>query len=110
MRAPPNRTNRVTKKQLKALIRTAKTPEDQLRIAAWYRNEAASLRAQAMEQDAMADEYDRNPMSHPIPKGITYGENCRNLARYYRERAKIDARLAAQHEEMASGKGRSPEP
>ena len=91
----------LTNDQVKALIRTAKTPDDHLKLASYYRYEAAKLQAEVKDHEEMAADYEKNPMGHPIPKGITLGEHCRNLVKYYREAVKTDTEMAALHEEMA---------
>ncbi len=91
----------LTNDQVKALISTAKTPADHLKLAGYYRYEASKLQAEIKDHEEMAADYDKNPAGHPVPKGITLGEHCRNLVKYYREAAATDTEMAAMHEEMA---------
>src|SRR4051812_18016127 len=87
--------------ELKALIQTAKTPTDHLKLAAYYRAEEAQLQAEVKEHGEMAAIYDKNPASRPIPKGITFGEHCRSLVKYLGESARNAGEMAAMHEAMA---------
>lgn len=92
---------KLTKTQLMSLIRTAKTPADHMKLANYYRYEANRLEADVKEHEGMAAAYDKNPMAHPIPKGQTLGDHCRNLMKYYGEGASDANAMAAMHEEMA---------
>src|SRR5258708_6350526 len=69
----------LTKSELKALIQAAKTPADHMKLANYYRYQATSLQAEVKDHEQMAAAYDKNPMGHPIPKGQTLGDHCRNL-------------------------------
>lgn len=44
-----------TKKELKVLLKTAKEPQEHLRIAAYYRQEAAHKRAEAKEHSDLGE-------------------------------------------------------
>jgi hypothetical protein len=91
----------LTRSQVKALIQTAKTPADHMKLARYYRYEASRLQTEVKDHDEMAAAYDKNPMGHPIPKAQTMGDHCRNLVKYDDEGVKEANEMAAMHEEMA---------
>ena len=83
------------------LLASAATPEEHLKLAAYYHSQAKALLEESRTWAAMADDYDRNPASHPIPKFPTYGDRCRSLARQYLKDAKKAEALALAHERLA---------
>ncbi len=94
------------KKEVKALIATAKTPAEHRRIANYYREEAARLTANANEHVAMAEEYAKNPtfaaMEVKQKQSFEPGDShCRRWAELYNKQAKGAEALAALHEDMA---------
>lgn len=89
----------LTKKELKQLIATAKSPEDHRRIAAYYQEEANTLDEKKKEHTEMGAEYDRNPQRYPSKLGL--GQHCRNLAGYYGLAEQKALELAGMHEAMA---------
>ena len=93
---------RMNKKQLKTLIADAKTSDDHMRLAAYYRGEADRLKAQQKEHEEEAAEYYKDPSRHPVPKYPTLGQHCRDLAYYYGKGAESALALASAHERMAS--------
>ncbi len=93
---------RMSKKQLKALIASAKTPEDHMKLAAYYRGEAERLQAKQTEHQEEAAEYYKNPLQHLGPKYPTLGQHCRDLAYYYGKAAESARSLASGHEQMAA--------
>jgi hypothetical protein len=90
-----------TKKEVKQLIATAKTREDHLRVAAYYRLEAQRLEAEAKDHQEMGDAYFRDPVRQPVPKHPTMGEHCRDLSGHYQAAMKKALALAELHEQMA---------
>lgn len=90
----------LTKKELKALIANAKTPDDHRKIAAYYRRESVSLAEKQREHQEDLAEYYRNP-SRYSSKYPTMGDHCRQLAGYYGLAAKEVQTLAEMHEELA---------
>ena len=51
----------LSKKEVKALIASAKTKEDQLKLADFYKAETVRLEAEAKDHDEMAEMYRKNP-------------------------------------------------
>jgi len=99
-------TQRVpTKKELKTLLKTAKEPPEHLRIAAYYRQEAARLTASSKEHAELADTYAKTVPNPMVSKhGDTFGQgapHCKKWAELQAEEAKEAEALAALHENMA---------
>ena len=94
------------KKELKALLKNARTPADQVRIAAYYRQKAQQLTASSKRHADLAATYAKNPPFAALEAkhGILFGQgdpHCRYWAKRDAEEAtKADA-LAERHEEMA---------
>ncbi len=97
----------ITNKQVKALIATAKTPENHMRLAAYFKQEADRLEADARGHEELADVYRQNP--NPTGGGKQSGtgsifrtaEHCDSAAKSLREAAKSLREMAADHEQMA---------
>jgi hypothetical protein len=96
-------TARLTKKEVKALVANAKAPDDHMKLARHFKQEAERLEADAKEHDELAQEYRKNPsptaVKHPM-SGRT-AEHCEYFAKSAREAAKAARDLAAAHEQMA---------
>ena len=94
-----------TKKELKTLLKTAKEPQEHLRIAAYYRQEAARLTASSKEHAELADIYAKTPPHPMVSKhGDTFGQgasHCKKWAELQAEEAKEAEGLATLHEDMA---------
>lgn len=94
-------TQEMSKKQVKALIANARTRADHKRLAAYYRSEAARLKAKQQDHEEEAAEYFQNPSNHPVPKYPTLGQHCRDLSGYYGMAAQKAAAMAELHENLA---------
>lgn len=100
------KTQVISKKEFKVLLRTAKEPPEHRKIAEYYRQEAQRLTASSKEHAEMAEIYAKNP---PFPAmeskhGDAFGQgasHCRKWARLIAEQAKEAEALAALHEDMA---------
>ena len=98
----------LSKDQLKELIRSANTPADHQKLAAYYRDEANKLEAEATEHQELAKAYrnrtDAVAQKHPM-SSKTAG-HCDYFAKSVREAAKADRALAAEHDLMAQDAGK----
>jgi len=83
------------------LLASAQSQEEHLKLAEYYHAQAKALMEESRTWAAMADDYDRNPSSHPIPKFPTYGDHCRSLSRQYLKDAKKAEAQALAHERLA---------
>jgi hypothetical protein len=101
MAATPPRT--LTKKELKVLLATAKTPADHQRIASYYRGESQRLTAKARYHEEMAASYQNNPLPFEgkFPYGTVGLSHCRQLIQAYKAQAQEAESLAVLHEGMA---------
>ena len=96
----------ITNKKVKASIASAKTPEDHLRLAAYFNQEADRMEADAKGHEELAGVYRLYPAQ---PGGGKAGgnpqsrtaEHCDSAARSLRDAAKSLRELAAEHEQMA---------
>ncbi|MDQ2947550.1 MAG: hypothetical protein M3Y27_16720 [Acidobacteriota bacterium] len=79
------------------MIKTAKTPEEHMKLAQYYRYEADKFKSEAQEHKEMSAEY----IHHTIPKFPTMSQHCMDLSGYLTRAAKKAEQLAAMHEEMA---------
>jgi hypothetical protein len=92
----------LSKKEVKALIASAKTKEDHLKLADYYKAETERLDAAAKDHDEMAEMYRKNPTPLAVKHPEAIGEgHCKEIARRFRESATKTQELAAMHEEMA---------
>ena len=94
---------RLTKREVKALVANAKTPEDHMKLARHFRQEADRLEAEAKDHDELAQEYRKNPsaMAMKMPMSPRSAEHCEYFAKSAREAAKAARELADSHEQMA---------
>lgn len=90
-------------KDLKQAIAAAKTADDHLQIAQFYKEDAVRLDGEAKEHAGMAEAYRKTPtydeQKHPM-SGRTAG-HCQWLADKYAEMAKRERELSKIHEDMA---------
>jgi hypothetical protein len=95
-----------TRKELITLLKTAKEPPEHLRIAAYYRQEAARQRQSAKEHSEMAEAYQKTVpfLAMEAKHGDAFplgAPHCKRFAALALEQAKEDDALAALHEDMA---------
>ena len=94
--------SKLSSKQLRSLIATAKTPEDHQKLAAYYRDMAEEAKANAAEHEKILAAYNQNPSTHPLAKAAGGpAEHCRTLIRLFNDEAKQDLAMAEQHDQMA---------
>lgn len=90
-------------KEVKALVASAKTPADHMKLARHFSAMAEKHEAEALEHEALAVEYTRNPRlgasKHPMAPNTA--EHCKYFAEHCRKAAKEMQAMAAAHEEMA---------
>ncbi|MHB8525322.1 MAG: hypothetical protein ACYDD2_04095 [Candidatus Acidiferrales bacterium] len=80
----------LTKKDLKQAIANAKTADDHVRIAQYYRDDASRLEREAKEHAAFSQRY-----------GTRTGRHCRWLATEYSKKVRREQDLARVHEDRA---------
>ncbi len=93
---------RLTKKELRELMMTAKTKADHQRIADHYKAEADRLIEEAKEHEEMAEVYRKNPPYLAAKHPWAIGEkHCRGIAERLRQAAEKARSLATMHEAAA---------
>ena len=104
--------SRLSGKQLKGLLATARTAEDHQRIAAYYRDQAQRLSAEAQEFSERAAYLATQPATIESKQGI--GCNCTSHYRYfskiYSQQAREFEQKAAQEEEVVRKLGGTSSP
>ncbi len=95
----------LTKKELKTLLATAKTPADHARLAAYYRNKAQHLRQEEQEYSAQAASLATQPTAVEGKCSRSFlskqGTSC-NSASHYKYFAEESAKKAKDAEAMAA--------
>lgn len=85
--------HQLTKKEVETLIVSAKTPEDHLKLASYFKGEARQQESSAMYHEEMAELYDpRTQMT----------QHCKSLAESLKNAAEAANSMAAEHEKMAT--------
>lgn len=102
-RATAQSSGRLTKKELRELMMTARTKADHQKIAGHYKAEADRLIEEAKDHEEMAEMYRKHPV---IPVGklqFPAGEkHCRDIAKGLRQAAEKTRALGAMHEAAAA--------
>jgi len=93
----------MSKGEVKELISKSSTPEDHHRLAAYFKQKAEMMEAEAVEHDELAKEYASNPANDATkhPMSGRSAAHCRYFAQAARKAAIEDRALAAAHEDMA---------
>lgn len=88
---------------LQETIRSAKTPEDHQRIAAYYEQEAAEYKQKAAEHERIGKAYIHyvEPFYQPGHDMAKYSAHCQNLARMFSQAAEEYLSLAREHRRLA---------
>ena len=96
----------LTSKQVKALIATAKTPADHVKLQNHFLALAAKYDVDATEHAAEAQAYRKNPTfkESKNPVGPGTAAHCDRFAELDRENAREARELASAHEHMAAAK------
>ncbi len=89
-----NPTSATEDVDITTLIKTAKTPEDHLKIAEYYEEQAAMMEKKASLHQSMAKAYQGGKMT-----GMSF--HCEKLAKESRASAEQYRALAAEHRKMA---------
>lgn len=92
--------HQLSKKEVKALIVSAKTPEDDMKLALYFRGEAQQLQEKAKYHDEMAELY-KNDQSGKIDMA----KHCKYFADEARKAAEAANSMADEYEKM-SAKGK----
>jgi hypothetical protein len=95
----------LSKKEVVALIATAKSPEDHRQLARYYTAESDRLEAEAKDHDELAAAYRTSTTSHVAAMKMLMAPNtaahCEYFAKSVREAASAARDMASSHEQMA---------
>ena len=93
----------LTAKEAKALIVTARTAKEHLKLARYFNQQADRYEAEARDHDEMIEAYRKRPTTRAekTPGGVGTIEHCEFFAKSNREMAKALREMVAAHEEMA---------
>jgi hypothetical protein len=93
---------KLSNKELKTLLATAKTPSDHQKIAAYYRDRAQYLNAKAQEFSAQAALYANQPATIQSKQGTSCicPKHFEHFAKLYAQEAQESEMLAAKHEKI----------
>ena len=103
-RAATTETVHLSKKQVKELVANAKTPQDHLKLAAYFNQEAAKLEDEAQQHEELAEIYKSHPAvlgSKSSVPAVGNASHCLNIAKSDREAAREYTEMAASHASMA---------
>ena len=90
----------INRKRLKKLIATAKSSQDHLKLADYYRTKADNLDAEGKAYEEAAAAYRQGPIVKNL-MALNTAARYESLAKGFREEAKSTRALAASHEQMA---------
>ncbi len=88
------------KRDLRSALKTARTPDDHRRIAAYYEEQAKQFQQQASKEQELADYYQAHAMNYPKKYPTPY-QNAKQLADYYQWASDQASSKAAKHLEQA---------
>lgn len=95
----------LSKKEVVALISTAKSPEDHLQLARYYKAEADRLEVEAKDHEELAAAYRKSTTSQAAamksPMAPNTAAHCEYFAKSVREAANAAREMSAAHEQMA---------
>jgi hypothetical protein len=90
--------------EVKTLIRGASTPEDHLKLAAYFKQEALDEAASAKLHVEMAEAYEPGSAAPSMFKPRSLKEmqgHCKEFARNANKAAEVASKMATEHEKMA---------
>ena len=95
-------------KEVKALVANAKTPADHMKLARHFMAMAKMHEDEAVEHEALAIEYARNPpyLASKHPMSGNTAEHCKYFAEHCRKAAAEMRAMAAAHEAMSKEIGK----
>jgi hypothetical protein len=106
---PPMKNGPIlTANEAKALIATAKTAREHLKLSKYFSQQAEEFEADAKDHDEMTEAYRKSQTlgANAAPGGVGTIEHCEFLAKSDRDMAKALRDMAAAHKEMAKEAGK----
>ncbi len=98
---PHSEADKLSQHQLVALIATAKTPAEHLRLARYYQAQAKDYLAQSQKHEEWAEAYKKNPGPTPGKYSTNAANHCEFFAQSFKDMAAQMQDLADMHERMA---------
>jgi hypothetical protein len=100
------KSHKLSPSEVKTLIKNASMPEDHLRLAEYFRQEADEEATAAKLHNEMAETYASRPLPSGLPSADTptvaeMKSHCREFASNAGRASAIAARMAADHEKLA---------
>ncbi len=95
--------HKLSPSEVKTLIKGASRPEDHLKLAEYFRQEAAEEAAAAKLHEEMAEIYEPSPLPSKFkpPSVVEMKGHCRLFARNAAKASRAATKLAAEHEKIA---------
>ena len=103
--------HRLSPSEVKTLVKGASTPEDHMKLAEYFRQEAFEETAAARLHDEMAELYEpgsASPSKFKQPTAKEMQGHCREFARNADRAAEIATKIAVEHEKLAEMMRTSP--
>ena len=100
----PGGGQRLSPSEVKTLIKNASTPEDHLKLAEYFKQEAAEEEAAAKLHVEMAEAYEPGSAAPSMFKPRSLKEmqsHCKEFARNANKAAEVASKMATEHEKMA---------
>jgi hypothetical protein len=99
--AQPSSDNRLSRKELKALLSSASTPADHEKLARHFEAKAAAFDEDAAEHEELAVVYRTPPPSTKGAPPVRWDQHCKSVATSLRKAAAEARKLAEGHTKMA---------
>ncbi len=95
--------HKLSPSEVKSLIKSASSPEDHLKLAEYFKQEAAEEAAVAKFHEEMAEIYEPTPVPSKFkpPSVAEMKGHCREFARNARKASATATKMAADHERLA---------
>jgi hypothetical protein len=101
---PADDDHRLSPSEVKTLIRGASTPEDHVKLAVYFKQEALDEAASAKLHVEMAEAYEPGSAAPSMFKPRSLREmqsHCREFARNANKAAEVASKMATEHDKMA---------
>lgn len=106
--AQPSAEDRLSKKELKALLASASTSADHEKLARHFQAKAAALDEDAAEHEELAVAYRTPPPSTKGVPPMQWDQHCKTVATSLRKAAAEERKLADGHHKLALATPKAP--
>lgn len=101
--ASAGKPEKLSKHELRSLVKGAATPEQHMRLARYYEAKAQQDLAESNEHGRMAEQFRNNPMVNNDKRRFGTVDHCEYYEKFFKQRAIKMQSLAHTQEQMASG-------